>query len=497
MKNLTPARAPRIDRCAPHDIAAEESVLASCLAFMDAPAIAVEALKPEHFYSPVNQLRFQVIGELYAEGGRVDPIAVADRLERQMIERTKEAQELTRLQLTGPSLALLAPHAKIVRRMADRRRLIEVCSAAMTAAYHDDECGLMHAHDAILRHRDRLHDTSSRSIGDAWKRLRDGHHGVRPRTVLARSDGHGLIDAGAMVLVFGRGGVGKTSVALLAAFPEVSRPRRVAWCDLDNMGEDQLVERLARMGRTPLEVTDDNFRYLSSDSADTFGLLLRKAASFDPDVVVIDSLIGALTLAGVDSENDNVRVRSVLQTIRDQLNRRPTTIIVIDHGGHESGRARGASAKAQAADQVIEVTAIEPTGIGLQGRLRLTSHKDRRGHWPDGSIVAEVLVDASEQVSGEFAHLGTRMSMTLDAPTSCAHPSVQWKSLILEALKGAGGGAPWAVIRKSPTLSSASNQDLAAVKNELVREGKVKVTQLRGRAFHLSLVTSCDDAKPS
>ncbi len=72
----------RRNRVPPHDLEAEECVLAACLVSRDALADIIELVKPTDFYRPANQVIFATIAALFGRGDPVDAITVKDELVR-------------------------------------------------------------------------------------------------------------------------------------------------------------------------------------------------------------------------------------------------------------------------------------------------------------------------------------------------------------------------------------------------------------------------------
>src|ERR1043165_7358010 len=69
-------------RVAPHNLQAEESLLGAMLLSRDAIAVAVEICSAEDFYRPNHGHIFEAVCSLYGKGEGVDPVTVADELNR-------------------------------------------------------------------------------------------------------------------------------------------------------------------------------------------------------------------------------------------------------------------------------------------------------------------------------------------------------------------------------------------------------------------------------
>jgi hypothetical protein len=242
------------------------------------------------------------------------------------------------------------------------------------------------------------------------------------------------------------------------------------------MGLGQLVARLAMGGVDDVHVTNDTLCYFDGGRFDSYSALLSAVERTDPAMVVVDSLVGLLAVAGVESENDNAGVRSTLQRLRDVLNRRSArTLLLIDHTGHEAGRARGASAKRDFADQQLEVVVAEPLGQGRVGRLRLLSRKDRRGWFPDRTPIADVVVDATGILTEPLAHLGHAVRISLAEPDEIEPGQGPVRAMILDLLTKADGKAQWAELKGRPPLRAVHRSKQKAARDALARDGQIEV----------------------
>src|SRR5262245_40468212 len=73
---------PGTARVAPHNLQAEESLLGAMLLSRDAIAMAVEICSAEDFYRPNHGHILEAVCSLYGKGEGVDPVTVADELQR-------------------------------------------------------------------------------------------------------------------------------------------------------------------------------------------------------------------------------------------------------------------------------------------------------------------------------------------------------------------------------------------------------------------------------
>ncbi|RMH78703.1 MAG: replicative DNA helicase, partial [Actinomyces sp.] len=94
----------RTERIPPHNLEAEESLLGAMLLSRDAIADALEIVTAEQFYRPAHAHIFEAISALYAEGDAVDPVTVAEVLDRSgVLEQVGGLDALLSLQVNTPA----------------------------------------------------------------------------------------------------------------------------------------------------------------------------------------------------------------------------------------------------------------------------------------------------------------------------------------------------------------------------------------------------------
>lgn len=168
--------------------------------------------------------------------------------------------------------------------------------------------------------------------------------------------------------------VGKSLLALWVAVsvargrdPFTDRPipsRRVSYFDME-MSEDDLHDRLADMEVTAAELRLLSYYLLPAmpplDSEPGGRALLAHLDRDGSDVVVIDTV--ARAVSGDENEADTYRRLWAHTGLRLKSSGRSS--LRLDHEGHQAGRSRGSSAKADDVDLVYGMTA------GDDGALRL------------------------------------------------------------------------------------------------------------------------------
>lgn len=201
--------------------------------------------------------------------------------------------------------------------------------------------------------------------------------------VLARRDGERLFYPGKVNGLIGESESGKTWVALLAAWQAISVGENVLILDFEDTAAG-IIGRLRRFGANDKQLA--HVTYISPEE------MLHPAARADleavlrdkrPVLTIVDGYNAAMGLLGLDYES-NVDVIKFSATVLKAIAKTGSAIITVDHVTKaKEGRgsyAIGAQAKRAEVDGcLLIVEAIDPFGVGVTGRLKLTVAKDRPG----------------------------------------------------------------------------------------------------------------------
>lgn len=142
-EDLTPDRVP------PHNTAAERSLLGAWLISAQARAHHVD---PQDWYHPTSALIADAITTLDHNNQPIDPVTVADQLERTgHLDRIGGPATLVTLIAQVPATTNAHHYAHIIRRDAHTRRLMRVATDLIEAAYTLDDTALEEAQWALLR----------------------------------------------------------------------------------------------------------------------------------------------------------------------------------------------------------------------------------------------------------------------------------------------------------------------------------------------------------
>ena len=108
-----------------HSDEAEYGVLGACLISSEALGTAMEILKPEDFYQPLNGKLFGIMTKIYAENKPIDLITVSDELKAEnLFESIGGLPFLAQIMTNVTTTLSTYRHAEIVRDYALRRRMI-------------------------------------------------------------------------------------------------------------------------------------------------------------------------------------------------------------------------------------------------------------------------------------------------------------------------------------------------------------------------------------
>ncbi len=255
MTAISPNTVP--DKLQPHNIEAEESVLGSLLIDPDAILRISTFLQAVDFYVERHNWLYETILDLHERRQPADLVTLADELERRnRLDEIGGAAFLTGLMNVTPTSIHVEFYARIVERTAVLRRLIGAASEIAQLAYQDTEdveVVVDRAEEIIFGISERRVDNDLRPIRNVLDQYYDRieylyqHQGeiVGIPTGLADLDKLlGGLQRSDMVVMAGRPGMGKTSLALSIALQAARRwQKRVALFSLE-MSDEQLVQRL-------------------------------------------------------------------------------------------------------------------------------------------------------------------------------------------------------------------------------------------------------------
>lgn len=226
-----------------------------------------------------------------------------------------------------------------------------------------------------------------------------------------------LLYPGEVHLIYGRGGSGKTWIALLGCLQEARRGRRSIFIDYEGTQEDTRY-RLQLMGCTEDQAA--LIGYVKALEALDETLTTQLSAwvkQEDIRLVMVDSLARALAAAGLE-ENTNRDVVSFF-AMMEHLRTSGAALCFIDHVGHPRDGTgmpspRGGSAKVDQVTAAYWVRVRRPWSDATEGAAEILPRKARHGAYLEGETAAVLLVKPGQ----------SSLSVRLVAPAPPAFPGV-------------------------------------------------------------------------
>jgi replicative DNA helicase len=246
-----------MERLPPYNVEAESAVLGSLLIDPDAILQVAPFLQAEDFYRETHALIYQAILDLHERREPADFVTLSDELERRgELAQVGGAAYLTALINAVPTSIHAEYYGRIVERTAILRRLLAAAGQIAGLAYEEAE----DVDETIDRAETIIFGVAERRItrdllpirqimGEYYERIDYlyRHRGelIGIPTGLAELDKIlGGLQRSDLIVIAGRPGTGKTSLALSIALQATRRwDKRVAIFSLE-MSNEQLVQRL-------------------------------------------------------------------------------------------------------------------------------------------------------------------------------------------------------------------------------------------------------------
>jgi replicative DNA helicase len=354
-----------MEREAPHSIEAEQSVIGAVL-LNNAAHGEVSWLRVEDFHHPAHRTLWRTIGSLLAEHTEADPVTVKQALgasgELESVGGPGYAAELMD---TVPSAANVVAYARLVRELADKRRVIGLLGEVLEQAYapkvkpsdlvEQADAGLFALGSEMTAGRSRQASMAElmTELGQDAAYAVD-YHGGRVSISTTYQDLDGMLGGlmpDDLIYIGGRPGMGKTALALNMAFRLAASGTPVGFFSLEMSGM-QLAARMAaiqsggRVSPSPRHgVTKDDVRAIYDVAAaidrlplvvdDTPGMTLgqiragvrRMVRQSGVRVVIVDYL-GLIASEGRE-ENQNVRIGAISAGLKRIARETRTAVICL------------------------------------------------------------------------------------------------------------------------------------------------------------------------
>ncbi len=336
-------------RIPPHNLDAEQSVLGAMLLSRDAIAAVAETIAADDFYKPAHGHVYEAVTALYGSGHPVDPVTVAEELERSgLLESVGGAATLISIQDRTPATTNASRYAQIVSELALLRRMISVANEIAELGYQRPDDVIKAVDEAEAR----IYDVAQRRLTTSTAAIRDLLSASLDRLEHLYEQGDALtgtptgfldldellsgLQPSALVVVGARPAMGKTAFALgLAANAALSTasPRPTLVFSLE-MSQIEITQRLL-CSQAKVDATRIRNGKLSAD-----------------DWTKISHTVGRLAEAPIwIDDNPNVSVmeiRSKARRLKSKIG--DLGLIVVDYIQLMSGRSGAESRQVEVAE---------------------------------------------------------------------------------------------------------------------------------------------------
>lgn len=273
----------------PHSVEAEQAVLGGLLLDTQAWDQVGDSVGGEDFYRPDHRMIFEAIAELVAESKPIDVVTVSERLGRSgKLETAGGLGYLSELVRQTPTAANARAYAQIVREKALMRSLITAGRDIVSSVMGEEG---MSARELLNQAEQKVFEIAERGAGrtegaqsvrsmlptliekiDDWHNNPDKLRGT-PSGFLDYDRMTGGLRGGDLVIVAGRPGMGKTTLAInmgenVALDPQVRGT--VLIFSMEMPAEQLMTRMLSSVGGVPLhdirsgKVTDQDWFRISS-----------------------------------------------------------------------------------------------------------------------------------------------------------------------------------------------------------------------------------------
>ncbi len=247
-----------LEKPLPSSEESERVILGSILLDNSLIAQAVEHLKPEDFYSPLNRRVFAAMIALFEKQKQIDPILIGEELKKEgSLESIGGITTITNLTFGLPHFSNVEEYIKVVHDKSVVRSLIRTCNAITGEALaeeDDAEIILEHAEQAIFALAEaRTRESFSRIAPVAERvlaRVKDYAAG-EGTGITGLSTGFRELDEMTsglqrtdLVIVAGRPSMGKTALCLTLAQNAALHSKAVVAVFSLEMSKEQLVTRM-------------------------------------------------------------------------------------------------------------------------------------------------------------------------------------------------------------------------------------------------------------
>ena len=217
----------------PYDVDVEQALIGAILVDNYALERVSNLLKVEHFYDPLHQRLFDAVLRMWEKGHAVTPLTLKAMMEQDagLVEVGGQAY-LVSLARAAPAIPNVKDYARILADLAMRRELIRVGEDIVNTAFEAPidvapSVQIDEAEKALYRVAERsrfgegpleFHVALARAVEQAEHALARGHISGVPSGFTDLDSLLGGLHASDLIIIAGRPGMGKTSLATNMAF---------------------------------------------------------------------------------------------------------------------------------------------------------------------------------------------------------------------------------------------------------------------------------------
>ncbi|MDD6483214.1 MAG: replicative DNA helicase [Clostridiales bacterium] len=241
----------------PYSQEAEQAVIGSILSNSASAPDAIEILKPEDFYFADNKMIFSTVIDLFNDNVAIDFVTVGNRLNKDnRLDAVGGVEYLRSCATSVPTTKHINYYSKIIREKAILRELIKGAAKISDMAYE----GAQEPQEILEQSEQVIFDISSKREGKDIAKISDVLFTSYQKLIEDSMSGGGItgldtgfveinrrtggFHGGELILIAGRPGMGKSSLAVnIAEHVSISNGKTVAIFNLE-MPKEQIVSRI-------------------------------------------------------------------------------------------------------------------------------------------------------------------------------------------------------------------------------------------------------------
>ena len=227
---------------------AQMSVIGSMLISEKCIPLALDKLRPEDFIDGTCRSTFTAIRKLFSEGRPVDPVAVVDAMQGgdRYIGWVRDVMDIT------PTAANVGEYIPIVRKAAQRRRVLELADKLPEADYDDMEA-LVRKMSSALSDTERMpRMTGQERAADFYERMKSPEKPKYLPWGIPTADRDVYASLGDMILLGGYASSGKTLLSIAMAQAQAKAGYRAGYYSLETSPEKMTDRQVAALSGVPL-----------------------------------------------------------------------------------------------------------------------------------------------------------------------------------------------------------------------------------------------------